>query len=190
MYLLYITRIYRTYNASKRYSYSKWFIGFLYILILSDYILKIFVYIILADIVSGDIGDKGEVTKFIQGSFIFLLIEELIVMLLIIIVFIKPLISMSRDNKRLSSDILSVITKYTILGFIAIISSFILSIFRLTYVGTFNLMVIWMTAIWVSVDCLINSISIMLVFSFAKPTYLCIFGCCDRKLRIFVERTI
>jgi len=86
-----------------------------------------------------------------------------------------------RDN------ILAVITKYLILGCFAILSSTILSLYRLLYVGSFDLMIVWLTAIWVSADCLINTFCTLLLFRFANGTYNIFCGCCDRKLRVYIK---
>ena len=184
MYLMYITRTYYSFNKSA-YKYTKWFIIVLYTLICLDYIIQVIVYIVLNKITSGDIKHKESASDFLYSCFIFLVIEELMVVILIIFAFLKPLFKMSRFTIR--DNILTVITRYLILGSFAILSSTVLSLYRILYVGSFDLMIVWLTAIWVSTDCLINTFCTLLLFRFAVPTYTLFCGCCDRRLRVCIK---
>eukprot|EP01083_Nonionella_stella_P010685 30401_1 len=184
MYTIYAYRIHHSYGNSA-YGYPKWFIVCLYALITVDYIIKVTADVMLNVISSGELQDKGEASDFLHGTYAFLVVEELILALLMMFAFIKPL---SRLTLSIIKDsVLSLVTRYLILGTISILSTVALSVFRLLYVGSFDLMVVWMTAVWVSIDCLINAWCTVLLFSSSGPTYKLFCGRLDRTLKHAIQ---
>ena len=174
MYISFICRIYYSFKGSA-YQYSKWFIIILIIILLIDVSFRIIVHILKIYEYSGDIVDRNndknnlKINEFIFYGLMFLVIEEILYTLVLVIAFIKPLFVISKNI--LTENMLDMMSKYVVLGYFCIISSLLISIFHIFYINTNDLFIIWTTSLLLSFDCVINGWCTILLFKFTNKWY-------------------
>ena len=188
MYFLFILRIHFSFDGSV-YAYPKKYILGLLIVLIFDFVLKIIANSIAISALSTDIiyRDDSNIAALVP-VFVFLILEEVGFTIVLVFSFIRPLVKLT--STVFSSKILGIITKYAVLGCISIISSAIISILSVFFIGTDDLMVVWMTNLFISIDCVINSWCNLFLFSFTTSWYLFCCHFCDKTAKKIYENKL
>eukprot|EP01084_Bolivina_argentea_P128024 226364_1 len=182
MYISFILRIQHTFEGSA-YNYSKNFIMVLITVLMIDTLMKIVCFWMVYDSVSGNIVDKSYTAQntFEYVGLIFLVIEEILFSLALIIAFVIPLFKLSKET--MGGGITDITTKYGILGILATLSTAVISSLMVLFVNTSDQMLVWVIVLISSIDCVVNSWCTILFFSFTDSWYMIMCGMCHNCIK-------